>query len=557
MTEVDENTAPDVVIAMLIAAQSAQLFALEKQALLENEKALLAYEKILLENEKSLLENENSFLKQKLYGTSSEKRKPNKEKTLKPLVEPMTQAFDEAVANDDTDSEEDHEVDNARLDQATSGLKAGDDKGEKQKPKNFRKPIPDMYQRINIIHDLADSDKMCACGCQLSKIGEEVSEQLDVIPAQVKVLRHVRYKYGCRSCSDGVKIAPMPLQPIPKGLPTAGLLAHVAIAKFDDHLPLYRQSEIWERIGVHLSRSTLSSWVLKMGTILQPMIAHLQNYMLISGYVRVDETTTQVLKEPGRIPTSTSYMWLYMTGNSPHTAIVYEYQPTRKGEHASVFLKGFKGVLQTDGYSGYHSVTASKDVTSVGCFAHARRKFYDVWFLLKKEGAGSKALDIIGKLYDIERNLISQNASADQIKKERQKLSKPLCKAFRTWLIAIKPKVPPKSPLAKAITYTLNQWVPLTQFLDNGHVTIDNNAAERQIRPFAIGRKNWLFMGSVEGAKAASVIYSVIETAKANGLNPTLYLTRLLEEMPRILPELHHTLLPWNMINPPVLETSS
>ena len=539
MTKLDPKAPPppEVVFAMLLQAQRAQLDSLEKQ--------------VLLEEKQVLLEDENAFLKQKLYGASSEKRKS----PTKALPEPMVQVFDEAVERD-TDSQEDYEDANAALDQATSGVeqagaKTTDNTG---KPPKGRKPLPDHFQRVEVIHDLTDADKVCSCGCQLSKIGEDVSEQLDVIPAQLKVLRHVRYKYACRACSEGVKTAPLPLQPIPKGIPTAGLLAHVAVAKFDDHLPLYRQSEIWERMGVDISRSTLSSWVLKMGDALQPMIPILQAHMVKSGYVRADETTTQVLKEPGRIPTATSYMWLYMTGNSSNTVMVYEYQPTRKGDHACVFLKGFKGVLQTDGYSGYHRVTEGDEVIAAGCFAHARRKFHDVWSVLKKDGAALKALDIIGKLYDVERTCVDENASVDQIKEKRQTVSKPLCDALHTWLIAIKPKVPPKSPLAKAITYTLNQWGPLTQYLDHGHVSIDNNAAERQIRPFTIGRKNWLFMGSVGGAKSASVIYSLIETAKANGLNPTLYLTRLLEEMPRTPPDLYSTLLPWNMINPPVLE---
>jgi len=346
----------------------------------------------------------------------------------------------------------------------------------------------------------------------------------------------------------------MPRQPIPKGIPTAGLLAHVAVAKFDDHLPLYRQSEIWDRLGVNLPRSTLSAWILKMGDLLQPMIPFLQNHIIQSGYVNADETTTQVLKEPGRVPTSTSYMWVYMTGNYKHTSIVYEYQPTRHGDHAKTFLNGFKGTLQTDGYSGYHATTDSEHIISAGCWAHARRKFHDVWVVLKKDGAAFKALEIIGKCYDVERHMSEQKLTTDQIKAYRQKMSKPILEALHTWLISIKPKVPPKSSLSKAITYTLNQWGPLTRYLEDGQLSIDNNAAERQIRPFTIGRKNWLFMGSVAGAEAASVIYSLIETAKANGLNPEEYLTCLLKNIPTTTPDRHHTLLPWNIHLPSTMD---
>ena len=236
-----------------------------------------------------------------------------------------------------------------------------------------------------------------------------------------------------------------------------------------------------------------------------------------------------------------------MTGSIKHTSIVYEYQPTRHGEHAKTFLNGFKGVLQTDGYSGYHAVTGSDEVISAGCFAHARRKFHDVWVVLKKDGAASKALEIISKLYDVERHMAEQKCTADHIKTYRQEMSKPILDAFHSWLISIRPKVLPKSSLAKAITYTLNQWEPLTHYLENGDIAIDNNIAERQIRPFTIGRKNWLFMGSVEGAKAASVIYSLIETAKANGLNPEEYLTCVLKNIPTTTPDMIHTLLPWNV----------
>ena len=349
----------------------------------------------------------------------------------------------------------------------------------------------------------------------------------------------------------------MPKQPIPKGIPTAGLLAHVAVAKFDDHLPLYRQSEIWDRLGVNLPRSTLSAWILKMGALLQPMIPLLQNHIIKSGYVNADETTAQVLKEPGRAPTATSYMWVYMTGSHAQTSIVYEYQPTRHGDHAKTFLNGFKGTLQTDGYSGYHAVTGSDAVISAGCWAHARRKFHEVWVVLKKDGAASKALEIIGKLYAVERYAVEQTFTIDQIKTYRQEMSKPILDAFHTWLISIRPKAPPKSPLAKAINYTLNQWEPLNRYLEDGQLSIDNNAAERQIRPFTVGRKNWLFMGSVEGAEAASVLYSLIETAKANDLNPEEYLTHLLKNIPTTTPDRYHTLVPWHVKLPSTAERAA
>lgn len=530
--EFDENTPADVLRDMLISSHRATLAFMER--------AICA-------------EDENALLKRTLFGRSSEKR--NSKKDLQ--QEPMPQVFDEAIVDDDDDIPDEFSEENVVLDNAAANsilTHTSDDTTPSDRPKRGRKPLPPHLPREDVIHDLPDSDKICACGCQLSKIGQETSEQLEVIPAQLKVLRHIRLRYACKACSEGVTTAPLPKQPIPKGIPTAGLLAHVAVAKFDDHLPLYRQSEIWNRLGVNLPRSTLSAWILKMGDLLQPMIPFLQNHILQSGYVNADETTTQVLKEPGRTPTATSYMWVYMTGNTTHTSIVYEYQPTRHGDHAQTFLNGFKGTLQTDGYSGYHAVTGSEGVISAGCFAHARRKFHDVWVVLKKDGAASKALEIIGKLYEVERQMAEQKFTTDRIKTYRQEVSKPILEALHTWLMSIKPKVPPKSSLAKAINYTLNQWQPLTRYLEDGQLFIDNNAAERQIRPFTVGRKNWLFMGSVEGAKAASVIYSLIETAKANGLNPEAYLTYVLKNIPTTTPDMHHTLLPWHVDLPAAIE---
>ncbi len=284
--EFDENTPADVLRDMLISSHRATLAFMERNV---------------------LLEDENALLKRTLFGTSSEKKKKSAKKAEE--VEPLVQVFDEAAVNDEL-TEENVALANAVGNTASTHVVG--DTTSSNRPKRGRKPLPIHLPREDVIHDLADSDKLCACGCQLSKIGQETSEQLEVIPAQLKVLRHIRIKYACKACTEGVTIAPMPKQPIPKGIPTAGLLAHVAVAKFDDHLPLYRQSEIWDRLGVNLPRSTLSSWILKMGDLLQPMIPLLQSHIIQSGYVNADETTTQVLKEPGRTPTATSYMWGYI-----------------------------------------------------------------------------------------------------------------------------------------------------------------------------------------------------------------------------------------------------
>jgi transposase len=512
MAYVDETTPPELVLKMLLAAQRDKLKSLE---------------------EKVLLSNENALLKIKLFGKSSEKRQK----------QPDPQVFDEAKAAPEALNEDTPIVtETPALDAALSDVAT-----PRQEPKKKgRKPIPGGYQRIDVIHDLPEHQRQCACGCVLSKIGEDISEQLDVIPAQIYVKRHRRFKYACKRCQENVKVAPVQNQAIPKTMAAPGLLAHVAVMKFDDHLPLYRQSEIWARLGVELSRATLSSWALKMGLAVEPLVRHLQTHVIGSGYVQADETVCQVLKTPGKSDTTNSYMWVYMTGHSPTPAVVYDYQESRKGAFAQAFLQGFQGVLQTDGYSGYHGVTGQTGITSQGCFAHARRKFQDMWNVAKKEGVASKALEVIGTLYDIESKI--RDLTADEKQQIREAQAHQILTAFHRWLLEIKPKVHAKGLLDKAIQYTLNQWDSLIYYVHNGDVSIDNNAAERHIKPFAIGRKNWLFMGSPDGAKAAANLYSLIETAKLNDVNPEGYLKYVLEHtLDAHDPALMEKLMPWNV----------
>ena len=267
--------------------------------------------------------------------------------------------------------------------------------------------------------------------------------------------------------------------------------------------------------------------------------------LIQSGYVQADETGCQVLKTPWKSDTTQSYMWVYMTGNSPTPAVVYEYQESRKGAFAKEFLHGFQGVLQSDGYSGYTCVTEQTGITSQGCFAHARRKFQDVWNVVQKEGVASKAMDVIGTLYDIEAQ--TRDLTSDEKQHIREAQAQPILEAFHGWLLETKPHVHAKGLLDKAIQYTLNQWDSLTYYVQNGEVAIDNNAAERHIKPFAIGRKNWLFMGSPDGAKAAATLYSLIETAKLNDVNPEGYLKFILEHtLDANDTALMEQLMPWN-----------
>jgi hypothetical protein len=272
----------------------------------------------------------------------------------------------------------------------------------------------------------------------------------------------------------------------------------------------------------------------------------MQQYIVQSIYVKADETTIQVLRTPKKCDTSKSYMWVYMTGNNPKPVVVYDYQETRHGDFAKEFLHGFQGVLQADGYSGYHCVAGQQGITAIGCWAHARRKFYDVWKLAKQEGVASKALEMIGKLYTIEAEIKDQ--SIDKKLKTRQEKSKPILDAFYQWLNEIKPNVQPKGGLAKAIGYALNQKEHLMYYVKDGLVDIDNNKAERHIKPFAVGRKNWLFMGSPDGARAGATLYSLIETAKLNGLNPEGYLKHVLSHKIDVTDKkLIENLMPWNV----------
>jgi transposase len=516
MAYADENTPPDIVLKMLHAAQRDKLTSLEREA---------------------LLSTENAHLKVKLFGKSSERRKKPKE--------PDPQVFDEAKATaDDLTKDEAIAVATGVLDQSTDNvtIKAP----EKTKKEKIRKPIPAEYPRVEVIHDLNDDQKVCSCGCQMTSFGMDISEQLDVVPAYIRVLRHKRLKYACKSCEEGVKTAPVVTQAISKCMAAPGLLAHVAVSKYDDHLPLYRQSEIWGRMGVELSRATISSWVLKMGSALSPLIHHMQHHIVHSIYVKADETTIQVLRTPQKSDMSKSYMWVYMNANTPKPAVVYDYQETRQGERAKEFLNGFQGVLQTDGYSGYHCVTSQEGITAMGCWAHARRKFHDVYKLAKQEGVASKALEMIGKLYTIEAE-IKEESNGIKLK-TRQEKSTPILDAFYQWLNEIKPNVQPKGGLAKAIGYALNQKEHLMYYVKDGAVDIDNNKAERHIKPFAVGRKNWLFMGSPDGARAGATLLSLIETAKLNGLNPEGYLKHVLShKIDGTDRKLIESLMPWNV----------
>lgn len=466
------------------------------------------------------LEERIRLLQNELFGRKSEKHDPGCDRQM-PIFEP-----DQAPE--------------PKVDQVTIAV------GAHKRKKRGRKPLPDNLPRVEVIHDIADDQKVCACGAALSRIGEDTCEKLDYVPAKVRVLRHIRYKYACKNCEGvedngpTVKIAPAPVALIAKSNATEGLLAHIAVSKFADGLPLYRQEKIFARMGIDLSRATMAGWLVKAAQCCSPLMDLLQNEIRSGPLINMDETPIQVLNEPGRANTSKSYMWVFCGGPPDHPTVLYQYHPSRSGQQALQFLDDYRGCIQSDDYNGYDYLAAKKDIVALGCWAHARRKFIDVVKVRKKHRGkrsnprtlADQALDYIGKLYGIERHI--RHLCPDEIYQYRQKESKPVLDKFKTWLDATEPLTPPKGLLGKAIHYALKNWDKLIVYLDDGQLRPDNNVAENAIRPFVVGRKNWLFAGHPNGAHAGATFFSLIETAKANAVEPYSYLRCLFEQLPLV-----------------------
>jgi len=412
--------------------------------------------------------------------------------------------------------------------------------------KRGRKALPKDLPRIDIIHDLSEEQKQCGCGARLNCIGEEVCEKLDYVPAQLRVERHIRYKYACKVCEgiedDGptVKIAPAPVQLIPKSNATAGLLAHIAVSKFSDALPLYRQQKMFDRLGIEMSRAVMAKWMVQAARSCAGLIDLLREEIRSGPLINIDESPLQVLKEPGRRNTSKSYMWVYRGGQPDRPAFLYQYHRTRSGREALEFLDDYHGYIQSDDFAGYDHLDKKPDIVHLGCWAHARRKFVKVVKVRKKhrpkrvnpKSLADEALDYIGNLYQIEKDAKRRELDTFQIYQLRQDKSKPILDKFEAWLEANRPLTPPKGLLGQAISYTLANWEKLIIYIEDGRLRPDNNLVENAIRPFVVGRKNWLFAGSPDGAKASATFFSLIETAKANGLEPYAYLRYIFKKLP-------------------------
>lgn len=403
-----------------------------------------------------------------------------------------------------------------------------------------RQALPSSLPRIEHRHELQQTS--CACGQPLVRIGEDVSEQLDCVPAQFFVHRHIRGKYACRGCQT-IRAAALPAQVIDKGLPAPGLLAQVVVAKHDDHLPLYRQEEIYARSGVHLARSSMAQWVGICGVRLAPLAEALKDFILGHGVVHVDETPVRLLA-PGKGKTHRAYVWVYRTTDFvDQRAVWFDFCTGRGGEHPRKVLHNYSGTLVTDDYSGYDALHARADIVEAGCMAHARRKLFEAHALNGSAIAGH-AVALIGKLYEVEAEIKALDAQDRW--RIRQQRARPVAEQLHDWLSSQRQKLANADATAKAIDYSLKRWRALTRYLDDGEVPICNNAVENAIRPLALGRRNWLFVGSQAAGERAASIMSLIESAKLNGHDPWAYLKDVFERLPTLKNSELATLLPHN-----------
>ena len=476
-----------------------------------------------LEANYRLLEEKYKTLQRRFFGKSSEK--------LTPEDELQGRLFDEAedgVSSEGEDAEKNEESDITKV-------------KEHVRKKTGRKHLPADLPREEVIHDLSEAEKKCpCCGEERKQIGSDETEELDIIPASIKVIKHVRLKYGPCDCDEffnsgeaEIKKASAPKRMIPGSIVSPGLLAYTVTSKYADALPFYRQSKMFERIGVDLSRATLCNWTIEAYEKMAGFMKIFKEQLKSGNFIRMDETTVQVLHEEDRRPENKSYMWVsvgYPERGKP--LVLYQYHPTRSKTVPYDFLEGFTGYLQTDGYDGYNHAVSRGGIVHVGCFAHARRYFFDASKLNKNDSKAHKGLQFIKRIYEIENELRGENLADNIFVKRRKNLVLPVLDDFHRWLVLTKNEVIPKSKTGEAVNYTLNEWSKLIRYIDAAFLTPDNNEAERTIRPFVIGRKNWLFSNTPRGANASAVMYSLIESAKANKLEPYAYLRFLFTRLP-------------------------
>jgi transposase len=533
-----------------------QAQALEEQAriLKEKDQAIAEQSRVLKEHKEALDEREQhiqqlldyiTLLKRKRFGPSADRIPADQlklfdEAELEALIAELEEGLEEPTTPQSKPSA-----------------------SEKPRKKPVRRPLPEHLPRVERVIDLPEAEKQ-AMGSQWTFIGYDESEQLAVIPRQPYVICFKRAKYvpvneAVPGAEQGVVIAPRAPQILPKAIGHSSLIADVVVGKFVDALPLYRQEKIFAREGIDISRQTMAGWMIALDEKLNPLMAAMKAILYQGRVIRIDETRLQVLDEPGREASQQSFMWVYCGGLPGRPVVWFQYAETRSGEVPREFL--FPGgvapaagrdpppgvYILTDGYSAYNALAREPGIAGrAACWAHVRRKFVEAAQGRKNTAAAHHMVALIGKLYAIEREL--RDSSPAECKAAREARSKPILDKIKAWLDEKAPKVLPKGLLGRAIAYTLGLWPQLTTFLEDGHIPIDNNLAENAIRPFVVGRKNFLFSGSPRGAQASATLYSLIETAKANGLEPRAYLTFLFERLPEArTPEALDALLPQNL----------
>lgn len=455
------------------------------------------------------------------------------------VSEQLSLQFDEAVALSDVNVPDAPETETITYTRGKKGT--------------GRKALPSSLPYIEKIHDLNDDEKQCSCGCALTHIDDEITEQLDVVPQMTFRVIHIRKKYACKGCEETIRLAKLPKQPINKGIAAPGLLAAVIDSKFNRHMPLYRQEAMFAESKISITRGTLSNWLIKSAQLLTPLVklmeADIHNYNI----AYADETSLQVLKEKDRLPTQKSFMWLFIGGPPDKRAFVYQYHPTRAHQIAFDFFADFQGYVHADCYQAYVVLGQQEHIHHVACWAHARRYFTDITKNHKKEGLAHQIVKLIGKLYLIERELKDKQSSPAIIFMKRVTESRLILLEIKKLLDDAQLKALSKSPLGTAVFYSLNHWEDLNMYLYDGRLEIDNNRAERAIKPFVIGRKNWLFHGNDIGARAGSILFSLIETCKQNKIEVFSWLKYVLTHIHQAeTMEQLEKLLPYN-IDPELL----
>jgi transposase len=451
-----------------------------------------------------------------------------------------------------------------------NGGEAGDspDHGDATRParRRGRRRFPPHLPREQIICDIPDEDKVCACGALKHRIGQEILEQLDYVPAIARILQYIRPKYACRGC-EGVEdadrptvaIAPPVPQIIPRSIASPSLLAQAIVSKFADSLPFYRQEALFERLGIHIGRGTMCQWAQKVSQACKPLLELIYEEVRSGPHIHADETPLHVVEKPGKGPNQESYMWVFRGGQTDRPAIAFIYSPSRGEDVVQDFLLDYCGGVQTDGHQAYDYLDHRRGVVHFGCLAHVRRDFVDILKVVKNARAirsgdsppkslAEEAVEQLRLVFAVDASAREKGLSPEKTVEVRRAHALPLLNDFKKWLDKHTREVPPKSLIGKAINYARNQWPRLIRYVDHGHARPDNNLAENAIRPFVIGRKNWLFSMTPEGATATAALYSLVETAKANGLDPFKYLRWIFERIPSARnPDDYRALLPQNI----------